>query len=151
MQHKVQMKRYVSLRMKDVLALETLVESYFCPTLRNVYFHLSQIWITFTNELQLDYLKNGHCMWLYMSSVFICMHRVITFKFQSQWGRSVQPMCLHKIKSLWWFRVKWSKSVILQAIYYYIFHYITCPLRRAHMPNTFQSELTDLRCEWAHQ
>lgn len=51
MQHKVQMKRRVSLRMKAVLALETLVESYFRPSLRNVYFPLSGTWITFTDGL----------------------------------------------------------------------------------------------------
>lgn len=51
MQHKVQMKRRVSPRMKAVLALETLVESYFRPSLRNVYFPLSGTWITFTDGL----------------------------------------------------------------------------------------------------
>lgn len=58
MQHKVQMKRHGSLGMEAVLALETLVESYFCPSQRNFYFHLSQTWITFTRGLQLDYLKH---------------------------------------------------------------------------------------------
>lgn len=38
-------------RMKAVLALETLVESYFRPSLRNVYFPLSGTWITFTDGL----------------------------------------------------------------------------------------------------
>lgn len=75
-------------------------------SLRNVYFHLSQTWITFTNGLQLDYLKL--CVTLYLISFphVIYMHREITFKFQSHWGRFVQSMYSHEITSLWRFRVK---------------------------------------------
>lgn len=58
MQHKVQMKRHGSLGMKAVLALETLVVSYFCPSHGNFYFHLCQTWITFARGQQLDYLKH---------------------------------------------------------------------------------------------
>lgn len=58
MQHKVQMKRHGSLGMKAVLALETLVVSYFRPSHRNFYFHLSQTWITSARGQQLDYLKH---------------------------------------------------------------------------------------------
>lgn len=44
--------------MKAVLALETLVKSYFCSSPENACFHLSRTGITFTNGPQLDCLKH---------------------------------------------------------------------------------------------
>lgn len=108
MQRKVQMKRHVSLGMKAVLAFETLVELV-------LFLPLSEECL-FSSQSDLGYLykrtaaglpqTRSNCARLYVSSVFIYMHREITFNFQSHWGGFVQSMYLHEIRSLWWFRVE---------------------------------------------